>query len=402
MNAEELKRLNGEYRVAVEASRNPESDEAAEKASADMIDLRHKLDEALIEDKADREDERRAEAVEARLATAKAVSGIVVPEKPIISRESLKDFTEKRVNTMTFNIPFETRTDITSAASGAYGSYLPSQQWATKLDKFLVAQSGVVAAGPHIIRTADGNQFNWITLVTDAGALAGTEGATATITNPVFGTVPLNSYRVDLFMAISDELLADSSIDLESELSDLAMRAIAIKAASYYNDTDVGTNSSLPQAVALTGVGSTLGKTAAGVDTVTMDELKELYYSVLSGYRANGSWVFNSDLYLETMLMKDDTGNYLVQPSIMSAEPDKLFGKPMHEDAYADVSATGNVGVVLFGDFDQGYIIRYSRGIEVSFSREFAFTSFETTMRAAIWHDAATIDTLAVKHLALA
>ena len=400
MNAEDLKRLHEEYRVAVEASRHPESDEAADKAASDMIDLRHKLDAALIEDKADREDEQRQEAVEARLATAKAVSGIVVPDKPLIDRGVINDYLAKRTNTVNFEMPFvEQRTDVTSAASGAYGSYLPSQVWADKLAKFQVAQSGVLAAGPHIIRTATGNQMNFPKLVTDATAAATSEGSASGVGNPVFGTTPLNSYRVDIHMLISDELLADSAVNLEDELSTLAMRAIAIIAAPYYNDTDIGTGAAgVPAAVA---IGSTLGKTAAGVDTVTMDEVKELFHSVLPAYRANGKFVANSDLTLEVMLMKDDTGNYLVQPSIMASEPDRVFGKPWIEDAYADVSATANVGVILFGDFAQAYIVRFSRGIEVGLSRDFMFTSFETTLRAAIWHDAATIDTIAVKHLVL-
>ena len=44
MTAEELKALHAQYRQAVEATRKPESDEAYEKASADMLALRHQLD----------------------------------------------------------------------------------------------------------------------------------------------------------------------------------------------------------------------------------------------------------------------------------------------------------------------------------------------------------------------
>ncbi len=400
MTAEELSRIHEDYRRAIEAARDESlPEETRKKAAQDQIDLRHKLDAALIEAKQDTEDDERRAAVEARERAAKLVSEVQPAPKPIISRDSIADFMAKRTNTVNFDIPFETRTDITSAASGAYGSYLPSQMWMDKLSKFQIAHSGVLAAGPKILRTATGNQINWPTLATDATANAGTEGTAATVTNPVFGTVPLNAYRVDVYMAVSDELLQDSAIDLEAELSDIAMRAIAIKCAGYYNDTDIGTGSSLPAAVA---IGSTLGKTAAGVDTVTLDEVKELFYSVLPAYRVNGAFVGNSDLTLEIALMKDDTGNYLWQPSNTAGEPDKLFGKSWYEDAYADASATGNVGVILFGDFEQGYIVRFARGIEVGLSRDFAFTSFETTLRAAIWHDAATLQTLAIKHMALA
>lgn len=399
MNTEDIKALHAEYRLAVEASRKPESDEAAVTAADALIDLRHKLDAALIEDKEQREDDERAAAVEARSRVRDELAGVKAPREAFISRDKLSDYLAKRTNSATFMAGYEARTDIINESSNAYGAYLVPQTWADKVAVFQVAQSGVLAAGPTILRTATGNQINFPTLTTDASAAAHTEGAAASVTNPVWGTVPLNAYRVDMQMAISDELLADEGVNLEDHLSTLCGRALAVKAAPYYNDTDVGTGSSLPAAVA---IGSTLGVTAAAVDSVTLDEVKQLMYSVLPAYRPNGSWVGNSDLTLEVALMKDDTGNYLWQPSQLAAEPDRLFGHPWHEDAYADVSATANVGCLLFGDFAAAYIVRFARGMEVSFSRDFAFTSFETTLRAAIWHDAATLDTLAVKHLAMA
>lgn len=385
---------------AVRAYREATDDDTRAKAWDGVHAAGEALDAALVDAEESRIDEAAVAAAEARDAAAKRVGSIVTP-KPIIDRAVLNDYLEKRVNQVTFNIPMHTeqRTDITTASSGAYGGYTVPQTWADKVAMFRVAQSGVLKAGPTILNTAGGNQINFPTLTTDATASAGTEGTAGSVTNPVFGTVPLNAYRVDIWMAISDELLRDSGVNLEEVLGTLAGRAIAVKAAPYYNDTDVGTGSSLPAAVA---IGSTLGVTAASVNSVTLDEVKELMYSVLPEYRPNGTFVANSDLTLEIAVMKDANNQYLWQPSNMANEPDRLFGHPFYEDAYADASATGNVGTVLFGDFAAGYLVRYAKGMEVSFSRDFAFTSFETTMRAAIWHDAATIDTLAIKHLAMA
>ena len=396
----DLRQAHDEYRLAVEAARTADTDEARAAAQADQIAKRHALDAALVEAEEAREDNERMAAIEARDRAASIVGSAAKPIAPAIPVDEIRAYANEKRQQLSFTVPFETRTDIIDQTNAdSYAGYTVPQTWANKVAMFQVAQSGVLAAGPLILRTATGNQINFPTLTTDASAAAGTQGAAATVTNPVFGTVPLNAYRVDMFMAISDELLADTGVNLEEVLSTLCGRALAVKAAPYYNDTDVGTGSSLPAAVA---IGSTLGKTAAGVDTVTLDEVKQLMYSVLPAYRPNGSYVANSDLTIEVALMKDDTGNYLWQPSNMASEPDRLFGHPWYEDAYADVSATANVGCLLFGDFNAAYIVRFARGIEVSFSRDFAFTSFETTLRAAIWHDAATIDTLAVKHLAMA
>jgi len=227
---------------------------------------------------------------------------------------------------------------------------------------------------------------------------AGSEGAAATGTSPVFGTAPLNSYRVDGFTPISQELFRDSGVAIEPLLRELAARSLAAKAAPYYGDVDIGTGSSIPAAIT---VGTTLGVTAVGVDTVTISEMKTLMKSVLPTYRMRGSFVVNSDISLELALMKDDLGRFLVQPSVSASEPDRLFGYPVYEDAYFDASATGNIPVV-FGDVGAGYIVRRVGGVQVDLSRDFAFTSFEITARWAMWHDAASIDSLAVKHLILA
>jgi len=137
------------------------------------------------------------------------------------------------------------------------------------------------------------------------------------------------------------------------------------------------------------------------ISAPTVDEVKSLKYSVLPAYRPNASWIGNSTITLAMALAKDDNGVFIWTPSASAQEADRLFGSPWYEDAYFDASATGNIPLV-YGDVRAAYIVREIGGLEVSFSRDFAFTSFEITMRAAIWRDAATVDTIAVKHLILA
>jgi HK97 family phage major capsid protein len=148
-------------------------------------------------------------------------------------------------------------------------------------------------------------------------------------------------------------------------------------------------------------VGITNGKTSASQTAPTLDELKELFYSVLPQYRAVGRFVANSTLTLAVALMKDGEGKYMLNPAPAAGEPDTLFGKPWFEDAYFDASASGNIPCI-FGDVESAYIVRRIGGIQVDLSRDFAFTSFETTARWAMWHDAALIDTIACKALTLA
>ena len=398
MTSEELKTLHAEYRSAVEASRNPESDEAAVTAADALIDLRHKLDAALIEDKQEREDDQRMAVLEARDAAAKKLADVKAPFDDGLPVDEIRAFARGEGQGFSRTLPIEVRTDITNEASTTYGSYLVPQTWASEVVNFQIASSGVLKAGPTIITTAGGNQINVPKLATDATSIAGVEGTAATQSHVVFGTTPLNAYRFDGFFSVSNELLADSAVAISPLLRTYASRSIAAKINPYFADPDVGTGSST---IAAVQIGTTTGKTSALSTTTALDDWKELMYSVLPEYRMSGNaaWVANSAETLAMALRRDDTGNYIWQPSNMAAEPDRLWGYPWHEDAYMDTTASGNEPG-FFGDLSAAYIVRYGMGgMQFIVSKEFAVTSFETTFVWGVWVDGATVDTLACKSL---
>lgn len=412
MDATQLQQKHDEYRRACENAR----DEAAspeQKAAAlkDMFRLRDEIDAALIDDKVAREDaERAAQVEEARNRAAKIAAGIKLPVENPFPLDAIRRYGASKTpkETLSFVIPLDARqmammsrpqgADWTTTDTTTYTSYTVPQSWQTDVYMFQIAQSGVLAAGPTILRTANGNQINWPKLTTDMASAAGTQGNAATETNPVFGTAALNSYRLDGWTPIADEVFRDSGVDIEAVLRRLAARSLAAKAAPYYGDIDVGTGTDLPNAITK---GITTGKTSASATTPTMDEAIQLYYSVLPQYRAVGKWIGNSAITQAFALMKDDYGRYLWQPSVAAGQPEMFYGKPWFEDSYFDASTTGNIPLI-FGDVESAYMVRYVGGIQVDLSRDFAFTSFETTARWAMYHDAETIDTIACKALALA
>ena len=59
--------------------------------------------------------------------------------------------------------------------------------------------------------------------------------------------------------------------------------------------------------------GSTLGKTAAGVATITADELIDLFHSIDPAYRQSPRfrWMFNDATLKAIRKLKDGDGNYL-------------------------------------------------------------------------------------------
>jgi HK97 family phage major capsid protein len=77
--------------------------------------------------------------------------------------------------------------------------------------------------------------------------------------------------------------------------------------------------------------------------------------------------------------LKDTTGQYLWQPSLMVNQPDMLLGYPVYENP--DMVATGTAAKsIIFGDFSS-YYVRQVRGIEVARDDSVGFVSDLITFR---------------------
>ena len=411
MTAEELRAKHAEYRNAIEIARDEAaSDEQRKAASIAAGALRIELDQGLIDNEESREMQARAEAVEAR-AKMMEKAGFILPQtraNDLVWSEVRSGVMEAKSKGQAYNRSFEvtlprnletsTEYDISTAASNAYGSYLVPQTWATTISAAMVAQSGVLQAGPTIIRTSGGGQMNFPTLSTDIAAAAVTEGTAVTQDTPVFGTVPLNAYGEGGYFIITEDLIADSGPDVDTFLAGLAGRAIAQRVAAYLGDEDIGTGSSLPAAIT---VGATSGVTAASTSSINMDEMIALYGSVIPPYRVNGKWIVNNDIFVEMVSAKSGVGGYLLNPSLNAGVSDTLLGKPLIEDQYFDASSSANK-VAGFGDVAAAYMVRYVGPVQIDFSAEAGFTSFEVYCRYKIRFDAATLIASAFKVITLA
>lgn len=396
----ELKRIVGERVRAVDAFRNAPDEEPRRKAWDAVEGYRSKLDEA-VPDIAARIEALEADA-EARAEAARAEAASLAAGPPPgadLPVDDIRAVARGERSQTQFMMPLEMRTDFTTSDSTTYASYTVPQSWASEVINFQIASSGLLQAGPTIITTAGGNQINMPALVTDATTIEGAEGTAATVSHVVFGTRALNANRFDGFFSVANELLDDTGVNLVPLLRDYAGRSISAKVNPFFTDPDIGTGGSgVPQAVQ---VGCTSGVTANAYTVVTLDEQKELFYSVLPVYRARGKWVGNSAVTLANAQSKDGEGNYIWSPALRADEADTFMGKPWYEDAYMDTLATGNEPVI-FGDIAAGYTIRYAHGgMQFIVSKEFAVTSFETTFVWGIWVDAVVTDAIAIKSVTL-
>jgi HK97 family phage major capsid protein len=94
------------------------------------------------------------------------------------------------------------------------------------------------------------------------------------------------------------------------------------------------------------------------------DKLIDLVYAVKSGYRANGTFVFNRATQAVIRKMKDGDGNYLWQPAAKAGDASSLMGYPVAESEDMPNIAADSYSVA-FGDFRRGYLIVDRVGIRI-------------------------------------
>jgi len=404
MDSAQLRAAVAERQRAIAAFREAKDDEPQMRAWDAAEEQRAIIDQATI-DMAER-----LEAIEDAEARAKAAFKEAHPDPDPIW--GTKEGFGRQIRKMFENpsgplhvpiveglpLPGEKRTDYPLLTGGAttYSSYLvPTLLW-NDLVYHLNAQSAILQAGPTIIRTPGMQSLDVPVLLTDAAALAGTEGAAqSNAAYPVFSKVTLKAFREDGFMSISEEMLKSTDFPMYDILSEVANRALATKAATDYC---LGAGSTAPDGLFIAAKADCSGNftTAAAADTFTMDELLKVFYTLHSGYRAVGSWIVSQPAMKVIASMTDDEGRYLWSPSVVAGQPDRLWGRPIYEDAHAD--ANGAIATkeehVIFGDISK-FWIRYAGGIDIAVSRDMKFNEWENVIRFALWHDCNIVDVAA-------
>lgn len=107
--------------------------------------------------------------------------------------------------------------------------------------------------------------------------------------------------------------------------------------------------------------------TAAASNTPTPDDLKKLPFKVSARFRKNGVFLGHSSVEQAVALMKDNNGNYLLQPSAKAGEPATIFGYAWYTvDGLPDPATAGTTQMsVVFGDVRNGFLICDRRGLVV-------------------------------------
>lgn len=299
-------------------------------------------------------------------------------------------------------VPADFRT-LSKLTTGAGGNLVPTSFY-NRLMAHMIEVSAILQAGATVLNTTSGEVLQVPKTTSHSTALLTAEAGTISASDPAFGQASLGAYKYGVLIQVSRELVDDSGVDLEGYLAMQAGRALGNALGA---DLITGNGSSKPTgilnnttlgATGPTGVSGGLGPTSATANSGA-DFLIDLFYSVIAPYRAStaAAWLVRDATMAVIRKVKDTTGAYLFQPSLVAGTPDTLIGKPIYTDPFMPAMATGAKSIA-FGDLSQ-YFVRLAGGVRFERSDDFAFNTDLVTFRALIRGDGVLVDqTGAVKH----
>jgi HK97 family phage major capsid protein len=89
----------------------------------------------------------------------------------------------------------------------------------------------------------------------------------------------------------------------------------------------------------------------------TADALIDALYTLKAQYMATATWMFHRDAVRKIRKLKDSYGQYLWQPGLSAAQPDRILNRPFVMSEYAPNTFTTGQYVGIVGDFTKYEIV---------------------------------------------
>jgi HK97 family phage major capsid protein len=259
-----------------------------------------------------------------------------------------------------------------SVGSDPDGGYLVPEELEARVNRGVRNVSPIRAIAG--IRRVSGSVYKKPFAITGAGAgwiaetAARPETAAPTLAELAFPTMELYAMP-----AATSALLDDSAVDIDEWIAEEVRDSFASQEGTAFV---TGNGTARPKGfLDYTKVANaswswgnigfiTTGTAGAFPASNAGDKLIDLVYTVKSGYRNNGTFVFNRATQAVIRKMKDADGSYLWQPADKAGEASTLMGFPVAESEDMPNIATDSYSVA-FGDFRRGYLIVDRAGIRV-------------------------------------
>ena len=253
-------------------------------------------------------------------------------------------------NAMRVKAPMPSVLNALQEGTDSEGGYLVPDEFERTLVEAL-EEENVFRTLAHVIKTSSGDRKIPVVASKGTASWVDEEGA-YTESDDAFSQVSIGAYKLGTMIKVSEELLADSVFDLEAYISkEFARRIGAREEESFFN----GDGKGKPLGILAAAGGAEVGVTAASATAITADEVIDLFYSLKAPYRKNAVWVLNDATVKQIRKLKDSTGQYLWQPSLVAGTPDTILGRPVKTSAFMPTAAAG-AKTIAFGDFKYYWI----------------------------------------------
>ena len=277
-----------------------------------------------------------------------------------------------------------------SATGGLGKDGVYSQLW-----EFAVQSSEILQAGVDIINTSDGNALPLPAVTAHATGSSAAANAPITASDATVTTTDLTVTKDGYITLVPSELLQDAAFDLEGYIARAAGRELGLRI------------SARAEAAAIAGFTASGATVATGnlVNGATgsvafADSLIDLYHSVNPMYRSAGaSWVMADPTVALVRKVKDGSGQYVWERSLVPGNPITIDNKPLYVGLSFDATyATAGKKIIYFGDW-AALKVRIAGGLRFERSNDYAFGNDQVAFRAIVRSGAAVVDVNAVKFM---
>ena len=253
-------------------------------------------------------------------------------------------------NVMRTKVPQPHIVNALETGKDSEGGYLVPDEYERTLVEAL-EEENIFRSMAKIINTASGDRKIPMVATKGTASWIDEEGAYLE-SDDSFGMISIGAYKLGTMIKVSEELLNDSVFKLEDYIAKEFARRIGNKEEEAFF---TGDGAGKPIGVLADNGGAQIGVTAASASAVTADELMDLFYSLNAPYRRSAVWTMNDATIKGIRKLKDNSGQYLWQPSLVANTPDTLLGRPIKTSAYMPTMATA-AKAIAFGDFKYYWI----------------------------------------------
>lgn len=214
-----------------------------------------------------------------------------------------------------------------------------------------------------------------------------------------FNTIPLSAHKFGNISVVSEEVVADSSINIMAEL----LEQYGEGAASTIDKLLVKGDATGVQGLAsfVNGAGASVDgaliQTVPGnaVDTLGMEELIELYNKLPHKYAKNGTWVISTEMAARLNGTVDGVGRPLLSTDFsqvpFGAKPTPtLFGRPVviSDHVQALTGSGQHQPLAFFGDLSKALVMGVRKSFTIKSSTEYAWAKDGIAIKGTMRIDA--------------